>query len=72
MISGSECDSNDLTSYPLQQKSCHVKMNPFGIPLNRRKSLDAKEMYMFLQNTKGETKKGIQVEKKGWWPGFIL
>ena len=29
-------------------------------------------MYMFLQKTKGETKTGIQVEKKGWWPGFIL
>ena len=27
---------------------------------------------MFLQNTKGETKTGIQAEKKGWWPGFIL
>ena len=27
---------------------------------------------MFLQNTKRETKTGIQAEKKGWWPGFIL
>ena len=27
---------------------------------------------MFLQNTKWETKTGIQAEKKGWWPGFIL
>ena len=27
---------------------------------------------MFLQKTEGETKTGIQAEKKGWWPGFIL
>ena len=27
---------------------------------------------MFLQKTKEETKTGIQAEKKGWWPGFIL
>ena len=27
---------------------------------------------MFLQKTTEETKTGIQAEKKGWWPGFIL
>ena len=27
---------------------------------------------MFLQTTTEETKTGIQAEKKGWWPGFIL
>jgi len=27
---------------------------------------------MFLQNTKWETKTGIQAEGKELWPGFIL
>ena len=27
---------------------------------------------MFLQTTTEETKRVIQTEGKGWWPGFIL
>ena len=27
---------------------------------------------MFLQTTTEETKKVIQTEGKGWWPGFFL
>ena len=49
------------------------KNEPIRNTLEPKKTLRClRGMYMFLQKTEGETKTGIQAEKKGWWLGFIL
>ncbi len=73
MISGSECDSNDLTSLSTATKIMPRKNEPIRNSLEPKKTLRClRGMYMFLQKTEGETKTGIKAEGKELWPGFIL
>ena len=65
MISGSECDSNDLTSYPLQQKSCHVKMNPIRNSLEPKKTLRClRDVYVSPNNRGGKQKREFRQKRK--------
>ena len=72
LIFGPGCDSNYLTSYPLQQKSCHVKMNPIRNSLEPKKTLRCLRDIYVSPKYKGGNKNVNQVEGKELSPGFIL